>query len=86
MGERNASVMIGKSAVFEQRICVRYAPAMAKDGPMKNRVIRVDDATWAEFAAYCDEKGISMSDELRMYIRERVAERRRRLRREARES
>lgn len=51
---------------------------------MKNRVIRVDDATWAEFAEFCDEKGISRSDEVRMHIRSTLAEWRRQQRKDAR--
>jgi antitoxin component of RelBE/YafQ-DinJ toxin-antitoxin module len=53
---------------------------------MKNRVIRVDDATWSEFAEFCDEKGISRSDWVRMVMRDALSDWRRQQRRDARES
>ena len=56
---------------------------MAKDGPMKNRVIRMDDATWADYGEYCDEIGISRSDEFRMHVRAVLDEWRRKKRRDA---
>lgn len=71
---------------FDQRICVGYPLAMATEGPMKNRVIRVDDATWAEFGEFCDAKGLSRSAELRVHMRALVADWRRQQRKDARES
>lgn len=51
---------------------------MATRDPMPNRVVRVSNEDWSAYQAVCDEKGISRSDDLRMYIKKEVAAYRRR--------
>jgi hypothetical protein len=51
---------------------------MATRDPMPNRVVRVSDDDWSAYQSACDEKGISRSDDLRMYIKKEVAAYRRR--------
>lgn len=46
---------------------------MATRDPMPNRVVRVSNDDWSAYQAVCDEKGISRSDDLRMYIKKEVA-------------
>jgi hypothetical protein len=38
-----------------------------------NRVVRVSDDDWSAYQSACDDKGISRSDDLRMYIKKEVA-------------
>jgi CBS-domain-containing membrane protein len=51
---------------------------MATRDPMPNRVVRVSNEDWSAYQEACDEKGISRSDDLRMYIKKEVAAYRRR--------
>lgn len=51
---------------------------MANREPMPNRVFRLDKETWEAYGAACDEKGISRSDDLRLYIKREVAAHKRR--------
>lgn len=51
---------------------------MATRDPMPNRVVRVSDEDWTAYAAACADKGISRSDDLRMYIKREIAAHRRR--------
>lgn len=51
---------------------------MATRDPMPNRVVRVSDDDWSAYQSACDDKGISRSDDLRMYIKKEVAAWRRR--------
>lgn len=44
----------------------------------KDRVVRVSNEDWSAYQEACDEKGISRSDDLRMYIKKEVAAYRRR--------
>lgn len=53
---------------------------MAARDPMPNRVVRVSDEDWSAYQEACEEKGISRSDDLRMYIKREVAAWRRRRR------
>lgn len=53
---------------------------MAAREPMPNRVVRVSDEDWSAYREACEEKGISRSDDLRMYIKREVAALRRRQR------
>ena len=46
---------------------------MATRDPMPNRVVRVSNEDWSAYQEACDEKGISRSDDLRMYIKREVA-------------
>lgn len=46
---------------------------MAARDPMPNRVVRVSDDDWSAYQQACEEKGISRSDDLRMYIKREVA-------------
>lgn len=46
---------------------------MATRDPMPNRVVRVSNEDWSAYQSACDEKGISRSDDLRMYIKREVA-------------
>lgn len=39
----------------------------------KDRVVRVSNEDWSAYQSACDEKGISRSDDLRMYIKREVA-------------
>ncbi|WP_200309081.1 hypothetical protein [Streptomyces adelaidensis] len=41
--------------------------------PTPQRVIRVDDETWAAYGQLCEEKGVARSADLRMYIKREVA-------------
>lgn len=45
---------------------------MATRDPMPNRVVRVSNEDWSAYQSACDEKGISRSDDLRMYIKKEV--------------
>lgn len=45
---------------------------MATRDPMPNRVVRVSNDDWSAYQQVCDEKGISRSDDLRMYIKREV--------------
>lgn len=51
-------------------------------GVTPNRVFRLDDDTWSDYADACAELGISRSDELRMHIKSVVAAHKRRKRTE----
>jgi hypothetical protein len=51
---------------------------MATRDPMPNRVVRVSDDDWSAYQSACDDKGISRSDDLRMYIKREIAAHRRR--------
>lgn len=51
---------------------------MAARDPMPNRVVRVSDEDWSAYEQACADKGISRSDDLRMYIKREVAAWRRR--------
>lgn len=53
---------------------------------MPNRVFRLDAETWQAYGEACKDKGISRSDDLRMYIKREVAAFRKRQRVEAAES
>jgi hypothetical protein len=53
---------------------------MAARDPMPNRVVRVSDDDWNAYQEACDDKGISRSDDLRMYIKKEIAALRRRQR------
>jgi len=53
---------------------------MAARDPMPNRVVRVSDDDWSAYQEACDDKGISRSDDLRMYIKKEIAAHRRRQR------
>ncbi len=46
---------------------------MAARDPMPNRVVRVSNEDWDAYQSACDAKGISRSDDLRMYIKREVA-------------
>jgi hypothetical protein len=46
---------------------------MAARDPMPNRVVRVSDDDWSAYQEACEDKGISRSDDLRMYIKREVA-------------
>lgn len=46
---------------------------MAARDPMPNRVVRVSEDDWSAYQQACDAKGISRSDDLRMYIKREVA-------------
>jgi hypothetical protein len=46
---------------------------MAPREPMPNRVVRVSNSDWSAYQEACDAKGISRSDDLRMYIKREVA-------------
>ena len=54
------------------------------DGKTPQRVVRIDDVTWAEYGLACEALGISRSDDIRMRAKERIAEWKRNQRREAR--
>jgi hypothetical protein len=56
------------------------------DGKTPQRVVRIDDETWAEYGLACAALGISRSDDLRMRAKERIAEWKREQRREARDA
>lgn len=57
--------------------------APRSDGKTPNRVVRIDDATWAEYGLACEALGISRADDIRMRAKERIAEWKRNQRREA---
>ncbi|MET7688039.1 hypothetical protein ABZT06_08665 [Streptomyces sp. NPDC005483] len=59
---------------------------MAPRDPMPNRVFRLDTETWEAYGAACEEKGISRSDDLRLYIKREVASFNRRQERDAAKS
>lgn len=40
---------------------------------MPNRVFRLDTETWEAYGRVCDDKGISRSDDLRLYIKAQIA-------------
>ncbi|MFI6986091.1 hypothetical protein ACIBSV_47065 [Embleya sp. NPDC050154] len=48
--------------------------------PMPNRVFRLDTETWDAYAEVCEAKGLSRSDDLRVYIKREVAAHKKRLR------
>jgi hypothetical protein len=50
---------------------------------MPNRVFRLDAETWEAYGLACEDKGISRSDDLRLYIKSQVAAHKRKLRAEA---
>ena len=50
---------------------------MAPRDPMPNRVFRLDSETWQAYEEVCRAKGISRSDDLRLYIKAQVATHRR---------
>jgi hypothetical protein len=56
---------------------------MATRDPMPNRVFRLDSETWDAYADVCAAKGISRSDDLRLYIKREVAAFQRKQRTEA---
>lgn len=56
---------------------------MATREPMPNRVFRLDSETWEAFGEACADKGISRSDDLRLYIKGQVAAYKKRQRDEA---
>lgn len=56
---------------------------MATRDPMPNRVFRLDAETWDAYAEVCAAKGISRSDDLRLYIKREVAAFQRKQRAEA---
>lgn len=45
---------------------------MATRDPMPNRVFRLDKETWEAYGRVCDDKGISRSDDLRLYIKAQI--------------
>ena len=73
---------------WTDRICTGYGDAMATraDGKTPNRVIRIDDETWAEYARVCEARGISRSDAVRLNIKREIAEFQEQERRIARQS
>lgn len=56
---------------------------MAPREPMPNRVFRLDAETWEAYGLACEDKGISRSDDLRLYIKAQVTAHRKRQRDEA---
>lgn len=50
---------------------------------MPNRVFRLDAETWEAYGEVCADKGISRSDDLRMYIKQQVTAHKRRQKRDA---
>jgi hypothetical protein len=40
---------------------------------MPNRVFRLDSETWDAYGRVCEDKGISRSDDLRLYIKAQIA-------------
>lgn len=50
------------------------------------RVIRIDDETWADYGHACDAIGHSRSDDIRTHVKAVVAEWKRQQRRDARAS
>lgn len=56
---------------------------MATRDPMPNRVFRLDKETWEAYGDVCEDKGISRSDDLRLYIKKEIAAYRRRQRDES---
>ena len=50
---------------------------------MPNRVFRLDTETWEAYGLACEDKGISRSDDLRLYIKAQVAAHKRRQKAEA---
>lgn len=56
---------------------------MAPRDPMPNRVFRLDAETWEAYGLACEDKGISRSDDLRLYIKSQVAAHKRKLRAES---
>lgn len=59
---------------------------MATSDPMPNRVFRLDKETWDAYGDVCADKGISRSDDLRLYIKAQIAAYRRKQRAEASDS
>ena len=64
-------------------LCSGYPVAMAP-GVTPNRVVRIDDETWADYGRACEALGISRSDDMRMRAKERIAAWKAQQRREAR--
>jgi hypothetical protein len=56
------------------------------DGKTPNRVVRIDDETWAAYARVCEARGISRADAIRLNIKREIADFEREQRRAARES
>lgn len=50
-----------------------HAAPRVKPRGWKDRVVRVSNEDWSAYQSACDEKGISRSDDLRMYIKKEVA-------------
>lgn len=48
--------------------------APRSDGKTPNRVVRIDDETWAAYARVCEARGISRSDAIRLSIKREIAE------------
>lgn len=46
---------------------------MANRDPMPNRVVRISTEDWTAYEQACADKGISRSDDLRMYVKREVA-------------
>lgn len=63
--------------------CVDMAPRAV--GKTPNRVVRIDDETWAAYARVCEARGISRADAIRLSIKREIAEFEREQRRIARE-
>jgi hypothetical protein len=57
-------------------------PPVRSKTAMPNRLIRVGD-DWTSYAAACEDKGISRSDDLRLYIKAQVAAHKRKQKAEA---
>lgn len=64
--------------------CVDMAPRA--DGKTPNRVVRIDDETWAAYDRVCAARGISRADAIRQNIKREIAEFEREQRRIARET
>jgi hypothetical protein len=45
----------------------------AKDTHTTNRVVRIDDADWADYEKACEDKGLTRSADIRMHIKREVA-------------
>lgn len=47
-------------------------PPVRSTTAMPNRLIRIGEGDWTGYAAACDDKGISRSDDLRLYIKAQI--------------
>jgi hypothetical protein len=56
------------------------------DGKTPNRVVRIDDETWADFGLACEALGTNRSDELRRHVKAVIAAWKREQRQIAREA